>query len=133
MAARFGIDTSILVRLATGDPPDGYARCLRSLLRLAEDDGSDVVASNQVIGEAYIALQHHYGVPKRESREALSSVLQSGLVRPLGGASVLELLGIDAGCGLFDRLIADEYRRAGVVTLTLDRKMAALAQARLLR
>ena len=65
MAARFGIDTSILVRLATGDPPDGYARCLRSLRRLAEDDGADVVASNQVIGEAYIALQHHYGVPKR--------------------------------------------------------------------
>ena len=54
-------------------------------------------------------------------------------MRPLGGPSVLELLGIDAGCGLFDRLIADEYRRAGVVTLTLDRKMAALPEARLLR
>ena len=91
------------------------------------------MASNQVVGEAYVALQHHYGVPKRESREALASVLQSGLVRPMGGPSVLEILGIDSGCGLFDRLIADEYRRAGVVTLTLDRKMAALPDAQLLR
>lgn len=133
MAASFGIDTSILVRLATGDPPDGYARCLRSLLKLVEGEGADVLASNQVIGEAYIAIQHHYGVPKRESREALANVLQSGLVHPLGGASVLALLSTESGCGLFDRLIADEYRRAGVLTLTLDRKMAALPEARLLR
>jgi predicted nucleic acid-binding protein len=133
MAARYGIDTSILVRLATGDPAEGYARCLRSLRRLVETDGADVLASNQVIGEAYVALQHHYGVPKGESREALASVLQSGLVRPLGGPDVLEILGSEGGCGLFDRLIADEYRRADVVTLTLDRKMAALPQARLLR
>jgi len=34
------------------------------------------------------------------------------------------------GCGLLDRLIADDYRRAKLTTLTLDRKMAALPQAR---
>ena len=28
MTARFGIDTSILVRLATGDPEDAFERCL---------------------------------------------------------------------------------------------------------
>ena len=35
-----------------------------------------------------------------------------------------------AGCGLLDRLIAGDYRRAELTTLTLDRKMAALLQAR---
>ena len=32
--------------------------------------------------------------------------------------------------GLFDRLIADEYSRAGLEILTLDRKMASLSDVR---
>ena len=39
--------------------------------------------------------------------------------------------GIDSP-GLFDRLIADDYARAGVEVLTLDRKMAALPGVRTL-
>ena len=128
MTARFGIDTSILVRLATGDPEDGFAYCVRKLTVLIERNHADVFASNQVIGEAYMALQHHYGVSKDYARSALVSVLKSGLVAPLNGISVFDALAATTGCGLFDRLIADDYRRADLVTLTLDRKMAALAQ-----
>lgn len=128
MTARFGIDTSILVRLATGDPEDGFAHCVRKLTVLVEQDHADVLASNQVIGEAYMALQHHYGVSKTDARSALISVLKSGLVVPLNGVSVFDALQATTGCGLFDRLIADDYRHADLVTLTLDRKMAALAQ-----
>ena len=36
--------------------------------------------------------------------------------------------GIDTS--ILDRLIADDYRRAALVTLTLDRKMAALPETR---
>ncbi len=130
MAARFGIDTSILVRLATGDPEDGFKLCVRKLTALVEDDDAEVFASNQVIGEAYIALQHHYGVSKLDARAALISVLKSGLVAPLNGPGVFAALESASGCGLLDRLITDDYRRADLVTLTLDRKMAALPQAR---
>ena len=130
MAARFGIDTSILVRLATGDPEDGFEYCVRNLTALIERDDAEVLASNQVIGEAYVALQHHYGVSKSDARAALASVLRSGLVVPLNGAGVFAALQANAGCGLLDRLIADDYRRAELTTLTLDRKMAALAQVR---
>ena len=130
MTARFGIDTSILVRLATGDPEDGFEYCVRKLTALIERDDAEVFASNQVIGEAYIALQHHYGVSKSEVRAALSSVLRSGLVVPLNGAGVFAALEASAGCGLLDRLIADDYRRAQLITLTLDRKMAALPEVR---
>ena len=69
-------------------------------------------ASNQVIGEAYIALQHHYGVSKIDARAALSSVLHE---RAGGAAERRRRLArsrIRTGCGLLDRLIADEYRRA---------------------
>src|SRR5437867_1217395 len=80
MTARFGIDTSILVRLATGDPENGFEHCVRKLTALIERDDAEVFASNQVIGEAYVALQHHYGVSKPDVRAALASVLKSGLV-----------------------------------------------------
>lgn len=130
MTARFGIDTSILVRLATGDPEDGFETCVRKLTALVEHDDAEIFASNQVIGEAYLALQHHYGVSKPDARAALASVLRSGLVAPLNGASVFAALEANTGCGLLDRLIADDYRRAELATLTLDRKMAALPQAR---
>jgi predicted nucleic acid-binding protein len=103
---------------------------VRKLTALIERDDAEVFASNQVIGEAYIALQHHYGVPKPDARAALASVLKSGLVAPLNGAGVFAALEADAGCGLLDRLIADDYRRAELTTLTLDRKMAALPQVR---
>lgn len=130
MTARFGIDTSILVRLATGDPEDGFEHCVRRLTALIERDDAEVFASNQVIGEAYIALQYHYGVSKPDARVALATVLKSGLVAPLNGAIAFEALETIMGAGLLDRLIADDYRRAGLVTLTLDRKMAALSGAR---
>lgn len=130
MTARYGIDTSILVRLATGDPPEGYEECVRKLTRLIEGEGAEVYASNQVIGESYVALQHHYGVPKAEARGALASVLRSGIVAPLNGPPVFAALEAGAGCGLLDRLIADDYARVDLVTLTIDRKMAALPKAR---
>ena len=132
MTPRFGIDTSILVRLVSGDPPDQYEVCARALTRLVQDQDAEIVASNQVIGEAYVALQHHYGVTKLEAREGLASVLQSGLVAPQNGQRTLDSLATTTGCGLLDRLIADDYRRAEFFTLTLDRKMAALPDARLL-
>jgi predicted nucleic acid-binding protein len=132
MTPRFGIDTSILVRLATGDPADLYTHCVERLTALIESEGAEVFASNQVIGEAYIALQHHYGVTKAEAREGLASLLQSGLVAACNGQAVLHILSEPSGCGLLDRLIADDYRRADLLTLTLDRKMAKLSGARLL-
>jgi len=130
MAARYGIDTSILVRLATGDPADAFERCLKALSLLVERDDAELFASNQVIGESYVALQHHYGVLKTEARAALAGVLTSGLVKPMNGPAVLAALEASSGCGLLDRLIADDYRRAEMTTLTLDRKMAALPKAR---
>jgi predicted nucleic acid-binding protein len=130
MTPHFGIDTSVLVRLVTGDPVAGFEHCVRKLTTLIEHSDAEVFASNQVIGEAYIAVQHHYGVSKADARAGLLQVLRSGLVAPLNGSATLTALETDTGCGLLDRLIADDYRRANIVTLTLDRKMAALPDAR---
>jgi predicted nucleic acid-binding protein len=132
LTPRFGIDTSILVRLATGDPEADFEYCMQTLTVLVEQHDAEIFASNQVIGEAYIALQHHYGVLKAEARSGLASVLRSGLVAPWLGRAVFDALEAEGGCGLLDRLIACDYRRADLTTLTLDRKMAALADAKII-
>ncbi|MCY4586211.1 MAG: hypothetical protein OXB98_09270 [Bryobacterales bacterium] len=132
MTRRFGIDTSVLVRLLTGDPTADFAYCVRKLSTLVEEDGSEVFASNQVIGEAYIAVQHHYGVSKADARAGLLEVLRSGLVSPLNGHAVFSALETSKSPGLFDRLIADEHSRAGLEILTLDRMMALLSDVLLL-
>lgn len=130
MTHRYGIDTSVLVRLATGVPPLQFQRSVNKLTALVEKSGAQIVASNQVIIESYIALQHHYGVGKLEARAALAGVLQSGLVEAQRGQIALDALVATKGCGLLDRLIASEYDDAGFTTLTLDKKMSKLPNAK---
>ena len=130
MTQPFGIDTSVLVRLTTRDPEGDFQHCVEELRVLVEDQGCEVFASNQVIGEAYVAIQHHYQVSDVDAREALTDVLTSGLVAPLNGQSVILALQARAGPGLFDRLIADDYSRSGMETLTLDRRMSSLPRVR---
>jgi predicted nucleic acid-binding protein len=126
MIRHYGIDTSILLRLVTGDPAASYQLCVTKLSAWVNDDGHEIFASNQVIGEAYIALQHHYGVGKRDARTGLISVLTSGLVAPLNGKVTLTALELEGGCGLIDRLIAEDYSYRQLQTLTLDKKMGSL-------
>lgn len=130
MTQRFGIDTSVLVRLVTGNPGPEFSRCVTALSALVQDDGAEIFVSNQVVGEAYVAIQHHYGISKSEARAGLLDVLQSGLVSPLNGGSVIAAIEASDGAGLFDRLIADEYSRASLRTLTLDKRMASLPHVR---
>ena len=130
MKRRYGIDTTILMRLMTGDPAKDFTKTVRALESLLEQKpGADILASNQVIGEANIAVRHHYGISKAEARAALLSVLTSGLVAPLNGPAVLDTIRHTEGCGLLDRLIVDDYSKHGVEILTNDRKMGVLPGA----
>ena len=125
MTQPYGIDTSVLVRLVTAEPD--FQRCVSELRALIEEQDAEVFASNQVIGEAYIVLQHYYDIPPSDARSSLADVLTSGMVAPLNGQSVIVALRSSRGPGLFDRLIADGYSHAGLQTLTLDRQMARLS------
>lgn len=129
MALRYGVDTSILVRLVAREPQGDFERCVRRLGALVEERGCEILASNQVIGEAYAALMHHYGVASADARSGLLDALTSGLVAPLNGPAVLEALSAAGDPGLFDRLIVNDYSRAGLESLTLDRSMASLSGA----
>ena len=91
MTRRFGIDTSILVRLLTGEPASDFEHCVAKLTGLVQDSAAEIFASNQVIGEAYVAVRHHYGVTKADARSGLIDVLRSGLVAPLNGVPFSKL------------------------------------------
>ncbi len=130
MTQPFGIDTSVLVRLTTRDAEGDFQHCVEELRVLVEDRGCEIFASNQVIGEAYVAIQHHCQVSDEDARATLIDVLTSGLVAPLNGQSVILALQAKGGPGLFDRLIADDYSRAGMDPLTLDRRMSSLPRVR---
>lgn len=130
MALQYGVDTSVLVGLVAREPQGNFEHCVRRLVDLMEERGCEIFASNQAIGEAYAALMHHYGITSADARTGLRDALTSGLVAPLNGPAVIEALSASGGPGLFDRLIADDYSRAGLETLTLDRKMATLSNVR---
>ncbi|MYB53759.1 MAG: type II toxin-antitoxin system VapC family toxin [Acidobacteriia bacterium] len=130
MTPRYGIDTSVLVRLVTGHPEPGFEYSVAALSALIENERAEIFASNQVIGEAYIAIQHHYGISKVETRAGPLDVFRSGLVAPLNGVSVIAALEASGGAGLLDRLIANDYARAGLSALTLDKRMATLPSTR---
>ena len=130
MTLRSGTDTSALMRLLTGHPEQEYERCRQELTRMVVEDNGEVFYSNHVIGEAYIALQHHYQISKSTAREALSQVLGSGLISSLNGQIVFDILGETGGAGLLDRLTAEDYSGQVTETLNLDRRMAALPGVR---
>ena len=132
MPPKYGTDTSVLVRLLTGQPESEFEHCVRELRALTVNDDAQIFASNQAIGEAYIAVQHHYGVAEAEARSGLLRILTGGVISPLSGRSVLDALAAIGAPGLMDRLIDDGYYRAGLEVLTLDRRMSRLPNSRLL-
>lgn len=132
MILRYGIDTSVLARLVTKLPPDAFEYCVKTLAHLVDNERAEIYASNQVIGETYVVIQHHYGVSKSDARQSILDTLSSGLVRPLSGQRTISVLKETGGAGLIDRLICDNYSDAGYETLTLDRRMAKLPNAQLL-
>jgi len=130
----YGLDTSVFVRLLTGHPKADYQKTTSALLKLHENEPStELVVSNQVIGEAYITLQHFYKIPKGEAKQAMLDLFASGNVRPLNGVSVIQSLSESSGAGLVDRLILADYQQRGITVLTNDKRMSKVEGACILK
>ncbi|MDH4046101.1 MAG: PIN domain-containing protein [Gemmatimonadota bacterium] len=125
-----GLDTSVVVRLLTGEPASA-ARAAARRLEAAADTGERVVVCDLVVIETYHALHHHYGVPQSEARALLQRFLVSGVVHPEPGEIVPALTA--TGAGLADHVIHARYRGLGAVTLTFDRRQGNLEGAVRLR
>ena len=121
------LDTSVVVRLLVG-LPKAQAEAARRRLERALDDGEAVLVADIVLAEAYFALQHHYDVPKDEARDLLHRFARSGVVS-VDPPQAIRALRPSRGAGVVDRLILERYRSLGAITLTFERKQAALEGA----
>jgi predicted nucleic-acid-binding protein len=129
-----GLETSVLVRVLTGEPRDLALAALDYLLE-REKAGDRVLVSDWVIAEAYYALQHHYGASKRETLDALGDFLASPGIEGTGeAAEVLATPNLEsAKPGFIDRVIHRNYLRSGAEEVaTFERAAAKLPHVRVL-
>lgn len=130
-----GLDTSVIVRVLTGEPEDLALVAVR-YLRERQRAGDRVQVSDWVLAEAYSALQYHYEVPKSRTLEALRRFLSSSEIEGTGeAADVLETAGLaSAKPGFIDRVIHCDYLRAGAEELaTFEKAAAKLSNVRVLK
>lgn len=127
------LDTSVVMRLLTGQPSD-LAYAARVYLAETEQLGSKVYVSNLVIMEAYFACQHHYNMPKADVLRGLLTLLSvpTFVVHP----QLLTILSTEglatAQPGFLDRLIHAEARSAHLPLVTFEKAAARLADTQIL-
>lgn len=129
-----GLDTSFIIRLLTGDPPDQAAKAQESLERSLQR-GDRPRVTDIVLVETYFALQSYYDVPKAEALKALRNLLESGDVEPAGFA--LEILRntpnlASAKPGFVDRIIHAEIHCRGGRLLTFEKAAMKLPSTQVL-
>ena len=130
-----GLDTSVLVRLLTGQPHD-LALVALDYLQERQKAGDRVLVSDWVVAEAYYALQHHYGASKRATLHALAGFLASSGVENIGeAASLLTTPALEsAKPGFIDRMIHRNYLRSGAdEVVTFESAAAKLPKFRVLK
>ena len=124
-----GLDTSVVLRLLTGQPAD-LAAIAQRRLEQAHADGDTVIVTDVVLAECYYALVHHYEFDKEQARHLLHLMAHSGTVT-LEPAEVRAALDKSPGAGLVDKLILHRYRALQATTLTFDRALGAAGATRL--
>jgi predicted nucleic acid-binding protein len=122
-----GLDTSVVLRLLTGQPA-ADARLALARLERAHAAAEAVLVTDLVLAEAYFALHYHYGLSKEEARSHLLRMAGSGTISIVPPEAVNALVPAH-GAGLADRLIHARHRAEGAITLTFGRKMSSLEGA----
>jgi predicted nucleic-acid-binding protein len=130
---KVGLDTSVILRLLTGEPEVLARRALVEMRDLMQS-GSVLLVSDLVVSEVYFALQYHYGVPKAEALSLLAQFLKESGVKPLGAAAaVLAVPNLaTVNPGFVDRLIHAEYTHSTKEILTFEKAAGRLPGVRVL-
>jgi predicted nucleic acid-binding protein len=124
-----GLDTSVVVRLLTGDP-ESQAHTARTFLATCRSGNVRVCVSDLVVAEAYHALIYHYDAAKFEAVKALLAFLRHPGIHATGHA--VEVLSEYAGSGpgLVDRLIRSDLLDRADEVITFDADFARLGKTR---
>jgi predicted nucleic-acid-binding protein len=120
-----GLDTTVVLRLLTGEPVE-QADKARRYFEEQVGKGSRPCVSDQVIIESYFALCYHYKVPKSEALRVLAAFVNGGEVICLGlCGDILERKDLGrSNPGFVDRLIHAQYVKAGASGMASFEKAA---------
>ena len=129
-----GLDTSVVVRLLVGEPPEQAAAAWR-LVDEHAPTGEPVRIADLVVAETFFVLQHHYRVPLAEAIGALLELVSDPrIAADEASTRVLKTVRlVDSKPGFIDRLIHGGYHDDGVAMATFDKAAARLPNSRLLR
>jgi hypothetical protein len=75
------------MRLATGELTQDFDRVVAALTHLVEVEHVALFADHMIIGEAYVALQHHYAVSKPGCEGRVAQRADQRLGGPIGRRS----------------------------------------------
>lgn len=130
---KIGLDTSVVLRLLTGQPADLAAVALDRVEEHAAR-GDRFVVSDLVASESYFALQHHYGLSKAAALTALDALFRVNGVDASGAAArTLRVPSLErAKPGFVDRLIHADYESQTERMLTFERATGKLPRVRVL-
>ena len=93
--SEYFLDTNLVVRLVTGDPPDMAAAAEATFRRAARREFA-LHLTALVVGEAVYVLTSFYKLPRGRAAEALSRVIGLPGVRAPEAAALLRALGLFA-------------------------------------
>ena len=130
---KVGLDTSVVLRLLTGEPAPQARHALAEVQSLIQSDAV-LLISDLVTAEVYFALQYHYRIPKKEALSILAGLFADKHVESLGAAAnVLAMPRLHtARPGFVDRLIHAEYALSTNEMLTFEHAGARLPGVRVL-
>ena len=125
----FGLDTSVLLRLLTGEPSELASHALERYQR-GIANGDDFAVSDVVAAETYYALQHHYNKTKEESLAAL--MMFSGDERISFSPDFMAAIKTPnihkANPGFVDRMLVSGYTSKGQITLSCEKSFRRLPE-----
>jgi predicted nucleic-acid-binding protein len=124
----FGLDTSVVLRLLTGQPQELTAHAL-ARYQDGIAAGDDFCVRDVVAAEAYFALQQHYRKTKEEALEALKGFSSGeGISFSQNFAVSINTPDIHkANPGFVDRMLVSGYREHGQITLSCEKSFKRLA------
>jgi len=131
---KVGLDTSVVLRLLTGEPAPQAQAALRWVMN-AKARGIRLMISDLVASEVYFALQHHFNVSKAEALRHISMLLTSGDIETNGVVTeILATPGLATAKPSFvDRLIHEQYLRDRAMGMaTFERAARTLSHVELL-
>ena len=125
----FGLDTSVVLRLLTGEPSELAVHAL-SRYQQGIANGDDFAVSDIVAAETYYALQHHYNKTKEEALAALILFSDGeGISFSPDFRTAIKTPNIHkTSPGFVDRMLVSGYTSKGQVTLSCEKSFRKLPE-----